>query len=83
MGKIIRILSIAETTVCRWKKQYGGLEPEQVREPIQLRAEYAKLRKLVAELVLDEAMSQDIAQTNACSIATTLGSTVPQITLTQ
>ena len=31
-AEIIRKLGIAEQTFYRWKRQYGGLEPEQARE---------------------------------------------------
>lgn len=60
-GDIIRKLGIAEATFYRWKQQYGGLEPSQVRELKQLREENAKLKKLVADLSLDKVMLQDIA----------------------
>ena len=59
---IVRKLGIAEQTFYRWKKQYGGMEPDQVRELKQLREENARLKKLVAELSLDKAMLTDIAK---------------------
>lgn len=37
-----RKLGIAEQTFYRWKKQYGGLEPSEVRELKQLREENAR-----------------------------------------
>ena len=58
---IARKLGIAEQTFDRWKKQYGGLAPDEVRELKQLREENAKLKKLVADLSLDKLMLQDIA----------------------
>ena len=51
---------ITEATFYRWKKDYGGLEPDQVRELKPLREENERLKKLVAELSLDKAMLQDI-----------------------
>lgn len=57
---IARRLSVAEQTVYRWKKIYGGLEPDQARELKQLRDENIKLKKLVADLSLDKAMLQDV-----------------------
>lgn len=57
---ICRKLGIAEATFYRWKKDYGGLEPSQVRELKQLREENERLKKLVADLSLDKAMLQDI-----------------------
>lgn len=61
VADISRKLGIAEQTFYRWKQQYGGLEPGEVRELRQLRDENAKLKKLVAELSLDKVMLQDIA----------------------
>ena len=58
---IARKLGIAEQTLYRWKKQYGGLEASEVRELKQLREENAKLKKLVADLSLDKVMLQDLA----------------------
>ena len=57
---IARKLGVAEQTIYRWKKQYGGLEPGQARELAQLREENAKLKKLVADLSLDKVMLQDV-----------------------
>jgi putative transposase len=57
---IARKLGVAEQTVYRWKKLYGGLEPDQARELAQLRDENAKLKKLVADLSLDKVMLQDV-----------------------
>ncbi|CAB3800486.1 hypothetical protein LMG28614_05189 [Paraburkholderia ultramafica] len=45
----------------QWKKQYAGLESNQLRELKQLQDENARLKKLVAELGLDKAILQDIA----------------------
>ena len=60
IGDICRKMGIAEATFYRWKKDYGELEPDQVRELKQLREENERLKKLVAELSLDKAMLQDI-----------------------
>lgn len=57
---IARKLGVAEQTGYRWKKLYGGLEPDQARELAQLRDENAKLKKLVADLSLDKIMLQDV-----------------------
>jgi hypothetical protein len=44
---------ISEQTLYRWKKLYKGLETDQVRQFKQLQDEYARLKRLVAELTLD------------------------------
>jgi len=60
VSDICRKLGIAEGTFYRWKKDYGGMEPNQVRELKQLRDENERLKKLVADLSLDKAMLQDV-----------------------
>jgi putative transposase len=47
---------ISEQTFYRWKKQYAGMQSDQVRELKQLQEENARLKKLVAELSLYKAM---------------------------
>ena len=50
VADIARKLGVAEQTFYRWKKQYGGLEPGEVRELKQLREENTRLKRLVADL---------------------------------
>ena len=57
---VIRQIGISEQTLDRWKKQYAGLQSDQVRELKQLQDENGRLKKLVAELSLDKAILQDI-----------------------
>lgn len=61
VADLIRQVGIAEQTFYRWKKQYAGLQSDQVRELKQLQDENARLKKLVAELSLDKAILQDVA----------------------
>jgi putative transposase len=61
IGDIVRQLGISEQTFYRWKKQYAGLQSDQVKELRQLQDENARLKKLVAELSLDKAILQDVA----------------------
>ena len=60
VSDLIRQLGISEQTFYRWKKQYGGLQSEQVRELKQLVEENGRLKKLVAELSLDKVVLQDV-----------------------
>ena len=55
-----RQLGVSEQAIYRWKKQYGGLQSDQVRELKQLQEENARLKRLVAELSLDKSILQDI-----------------------
>lgn len=60
VADLIRQIGISEQTFYRWKRQYAGLESEQVRELKQVVEENARLKKLVAELSLDKAVLQDV-----------------------
>lgn len=60
VADLIRQVGISEQTFYRWKKQYAGMETDQIRELKQLQDENARLKKLVAELSLDKAILQDI-----------------------
>ncbi len=60
VADLIRQLGISEQTFYRWKKQYAGLQSDQVRELKQLQEENARLKRLVAELSLDKAILQDV-----------------------
>jgi putative transposase len=60
VAEVTRQVGISEQTFYRWKKQYGGLQSDQVRELKVLQDENARLKKLVAELSLDKAILQDI-----------------------
>ena len=58
--EVCRKLGVSEQTFYRWKKQYAGLESDQVRELKQVIDENVRLKKLVAELSLDKAVLQDV-----------------------
>ncbi len=60
VAELTRQVGISEQTFYRWKKQYAGLQSDQVRELKVLQDENARLKKLVAELSLDKAILQDI-----------------------
>lgn len=58
--ELIRKVGISEQTFYRGKKQYTGLEVDQVRQLKQLQEENARLKRLVADLTLDKVMLQDV-----------------------
>jgi putative transposase len=60
VAELIRQAGITEQTLYRWKKQYKGLETDQVRQIKQLQEENTRLKRLVAELSLDKTMLQDV-----------------------
>lgn len=60
VAELIRKAGISQQTFYRWKKQYAGLEVDQVRELKQLQEENARLKRLVADLTLDKTMLQEV-----------------------
>ena len=60
VADLIRQVGISEQTFYRWKKQYVGLEVDQVRQLRQVQEENLRLKRLVAELILDKTMLQDV-----------------------
>ena len=60
----IRQIGVSEQTYYRWRKQYGGLKLEQAKKFKELEVENARLKKLVAELSLDNAVLKEVASKN-------------------
>ena len=57
-------LGIAEQTLIRWRKEYGGLRVDQARRFKGLEKENIRLKRLVADLSLDKAILKDAASGN-------------------
>ena len=51
---------IADATFYRWKTKYGGLEVSEVKRLKSLEDENARLKKLLAEAMLDVAVLKDL-----------------------
>jgi putative transposase len=56
---ICRKMAVTETTFCRWRKQYTGLDVSELRELKQLREENRRLKHVVADLTLDKSILRD------------------------
>jgi transposase-like protein len=57
-------LGIAEQTLIRWRKEYGGLRVDQAKRFKELEKENIRLKRLVADLSLDKAILKDAASGN-------------------
>ena len=57
-------LGIAEQTLIRWRKEYGGLRVDQARRFKELEKENARLKGLVADLSLANAILKDATSGN-------------------
>jgi len=59
-----RKIGITEQTYYRWRREYGGLRIEQARKLKNLEKENTRLKKLVADLSLDNAILKEAAGGN-------------------
>lgn len=59
-----RKLGITEQTYYRWKKEYGGLRVDQAKRLKGLEQEHARLKRLVADLSLDNSIVKEVAAGN-------------------
>ncbi len=60
-AEVCRRHGISAATFYKWKAKFGGLEVSEARRLRTLETENAKLKKLLAEAMLDNAMLKDIA----------------------
>jgi len=59
-----RTIGVTEQTYYRWRKEYGGLRIEQAKKLKTLEKENARLKKLVADISLDNAILKEVAEGN-------------------
>ena len=58
--EVIRKHNISEQTFYRWKSKYAGMEVSEVRRLKSLERENSELKKLVAELSLDNRLLREV-----------------------
>jgi len=61
---ISKTIGVSDHTYYRWRKEYGGLRVEQAKKLKDLEKENARLKKLVADLSLDNAILKEAAEGN-------------------
>ncbi len=59
-AEVCRKHAISSATLYAWKAKYGGLEVSQARKLKALEEENARLKKLLAEAMLDMAVLRDV-----------------------
>ena len=60
MADVCRRHGISSATFCKWKSKYGGLEVSEARRLKALEDENAKLKRLLADAMLDQAALKDL-----------------------
>ncbi len=61
---VAKKLGITTTTYYRWRKEYGGLRVDQAKRLKELEKENARLKKLVADQALDNAILKEVSSGN-------------------
>jgi putative transposase len=64
VGEVSRKLGIVEQTYYRWRKGYGGMRVDQAKRLQELEKENSRLKKLVADISLDNAILKEAARGN-------------------
>jgi len=62
--EVVRKLGITEQTYYRWRKEYGGLRMDQAKRLKELEKENSRLKKLLAEQALDNAILKEVSSGN-------------------
>ena len=61
---VCKKLGISEQTYYRWRKEYGGLRLEQATRLKELERENTRLKQLVADQALDNAIRKEVTSGN-------------------
>ena len=60
ISEVCRRYEVSEATVYRWREKYRGLDREQLHRLKELESENVRLRKLVAQQAMDNAVLKDL-----------------------
>ncbi len=60
-AEVVRKLGITEQTYYRWRTEYGGLRLDQAKRLKELEKENARLKRLVADPALDNAILKEVS----------------------
>ena len=64
VAQICRELGISDATYYKWRKDYGGMGMDQARRLKALETENVRLKRVVADLSLDNQILKDVASGN-------------------
>lgn len=59
-----RKVGVSKATAARWKKEYGGLRVDQAKRLKELESENARLKKIVADITIDNSILKEVARGN-------------------
>jgi len=64
IGDAVRQLGVSQQTYYRWRKQYGGMNRDQLKRLKELETENQRLRRAVSDLTLDKMILSEAARGN-------------------
>jgi len=64
LSVILKKIGVSDVTYYRWRKEYGGMRVEQAKHLKDLEQENSRLKKLVADLSLDNAILKEAMRGN-------------------
>jgi transposase-like protein len=64
IAEVCKLIDVTDQTYYRWRKEFGALKMEQARRLKELERENARLKRVVADLTLDNAILKEAANPN-------------------
>ena len=64
LEEVVRQLGISSVTYYKWRKEYGGLRIDQAKRFKEIEQENQRLRKVVADLTIDNSILKEVARGN-------------------
>ena len=64
IGAVSKKIGVSDFTYYRWRKEYGGMRVDQARRLKELEQENARLKKVIADFALDNAILKEAARGN-------------------
>lgn len=64
VAEVCKQIGVTEQTYYRWRKEYGALKMDQARRLKELERENGRLKRVVADLILDNAILKEAANPN-------------------
>ena len=65
LAVIWKKIGVSDCTYYRWRREYGGMRVEQAKRLQELEKENSRLKRLVADLSLDNAILKEAARGNS------------------
>ena len=62
--EVCREIEVSEQTYYRWRQKYGGMSPDMIKQLRELQKENARLKRVVADQALDNAILKEAASGN-------------------